>query len=211
MMACSAARSTSVTKSFAAFCATRSKSMSRLARLMILPASRAARTATLSMGCMVSWAPATTMAREIRGMTKNEWNAIILSVRRSRCLRGRIRTRSSSSWAPAIRAMWVPPRGRSRTWVSAHCGWWRRAMPVCWCSRKPWLSPAARRTCCALRRPAMTCPRRSRTAVRWSRSLPAFATSVRPCTRPTGCRSWRSAQRSRPARWPSFSAANVSG
>src|SRR5256885_444930 len=51
MMACSAALSTSVTKSLTCFCATRTDSTSRAARLMMAPAARAALMATLSMGC----------------------------------------------------------------------------------------------------------------------------------------------------------------
>src|SRR6185436_20034410 len=52
MVASSAARSTSVTKSLRPFALTCTRSMSRLARLMIEPALRAALTAVLSIGCM---------------------------------------------------------------------------------------------------------------------------------------------------------------
>jgi hypothetical protein len=51
MMACSAARSTSETKSFGPLAVTCSTSMSSAARLMIAPAARAALMAMLSMGC----------------------------------------------------------------------------------------------------------------------------------------------------------------
>src|SRR5438270_8236927 len=51
MIACSAAWSTSVTKSFGAFALTVRRSTSSDARLMIAPAARAALTAMLSMGC----------------------------------------------------------------------------------------------------------------------------------------------------------------
>src|SRR5260221_5345323 len=52
MMACSAARSTSVTKSLRPLLETRTRSRSRLARLMIEPALRAAFTAVFSIGCI---------------------------------------------------------------------------------------------------------------------------------------------------------------
>src|SRR6218665_142126 len=51
MTACSLAWSTSVTKSLICFCAIRTDSTSRAARLMMAPAARAALMATFSMGC----------------------------------------------------------------------------------------------------------------------------------------------------------------
>ena len=51
MIACSASRSTSETKSFAAFSCTETMSRLRVPRLMMLPARRAAFTAVLSIGC----------------------------------------------------------------------------------------------------------------------------------------------------------------
>ena len=52
MIACSAAWSTSVTKSLCPFSVTLMRSRSNEARLMIVAARRAALTAVLSMGCI---------------------------------------------------------------------------------------------------------------------------------------------------------------
>ena len=67
-IAASAARSTSLTKSFGPLAVTVSRSRSRAPRLMMLPARRAALTASVSMGCMsanLGLRPAMTRTRRV--------------------------------------------------------------------------------------------------------------------------------------------------